>query len=467
MASSKKPTPSKTRPNKLEQSKPRKSCIDVPESRLLKHLDDFLRPLVRPRQELLAAFSGGLDSRVLLELLARLQPSLQYELHAMHVHHGLSANADSWAEFCRTTCLALSVPLEIVHVEVAENTGKGKEAAARKARYAALNGTGADFIVLAHHEGDQAETLLLQLLRGAGVKGQAAMAKHDVRKRYLRPLLDIPRTELLTFAKQQKLEWIEDESNTDIGYDRNYCRHHILPTIEQRFPAARHTLARSAFHLAESAQLLDELAEMDASICTQDKQLNVKGLAGLSDIRARNLLRWWLGSHEQVMPSMLRLEEMLRQLLSARADATVKIAVDSDQGIWLRRYRDLAYLESGNATLPLGLVWHGEAALELPDRTKLVFEEKTGEGLAHKRLGIRKLRISSRVGGERFKPDLSKPTRTLKHLLQEAQMPPWQRERLPLLYCDDTLAVVPGIGVACEMQAATHEPGLVITWQAD
>lgn len=460
MASSKKPPPSRS-----PSSTPRKPSLDSSESRLLKHLEDFLRPLAGPGQKLLAAFSGGLDSRVLLELLTRLQPVLQYELSAMHVHHGLSANADSWADFCRTVCLDLNIPLEIVHVEVPADSGKGKEAAARKARYAVLNGGGADFIALAHHEGDQAETLLLQLLRGAGVKGLSVMAKHDGKNRYLRPLLDVPRAELADFAAQQELTWIEDESNADTGYDRNFCRHQILPVMEQRFPAATRTLARSAFHLAESAQLLDQLAELDARSCIQDGQLNVKAMAGLTEPRARNLLRWWLAGHQQTMPSAQRLEEMLRQLLSARADASVKIAVDGEQGVWLRRYRDLAYLESGAATLPLGLMWQGEAELTLPDGSRLVFEEKLGEGLAFRRLGINKLRISSRLGGERFRPDANKPTRTLKHLLQESHMPPWQRQRLPLLYCDDTLAVVPGIGVAADMHALAQEPGLVVTWQ--
>ena len=465
MASSKKLRPSNLQPGESKTSQSSKPCPDSSESRLLNRLENFLRPLAGPRQKLLAAFSGGLDSRVLLELLARLQPVLQYELSAMHVHHGLSINADSWADFCRTVCRDLNIPLEIVRVEVPGDSGKGKEAAAREARYDALNSSDADFIVLAHHEGDQAETLLLQLLRGAGTKGLSAMARHDARQRYLRPLLDIPRADLVEFATQQKLTWIEDESNADTGYDRNYCRHQILPVMEERFPAAKRTLTRSAFHLAESAQLLDELAELDADSCTQAGQLNIKAMADLTEPRAKNLLRWWLAGHQQIMPSAQRLEEMLRQLFSAKADANIKIAVDREQGVWLRRYRDLAYLESSSVTLPLGLLWQGETELSLPDGSRLVFEVKVGEGLAFKRLGINKLRISHRVGGERFRPDANKPTRTLKHLLQESNMPPWQRQRLPLLYCDDTLAVVPGIGATADMQASAQEPGLIVTWE--
>lgn len=465
MANTKKPLPNN--PPNLRHSSKRLAghpAGDVAE-RLQTHVKSLLLPLVQSGKTLLLAFSGGLDSRVLLELLELARRDLNFDLRAMHIHHGLSPNADDWASFCSATCVSLNVPLQIVHVQVPPNSGLGLEAAARNARYEALMRESADYILLAHHQDDQAETLLLQLMRGAGAKGLSGMAKRDEGRRLLRPLLDIPRTELVAFAQQRSLQWIEDESNHDVGYDRNYCRHQILPVLEQRFPAARHTLARSAAHIAEASQLLDELAEIDAAQYQKGQQLNLAGLASMSEPRARNLLRWWLSSNQQALPSSQRLQEMLRQLLSARTDAGVKIAVDSANGVWLRRYRGFAYLEFNATTLPIAMVWQGESELRLPDNSRLVFEQKTGGGLAFERLGINKLRISHRIGGERFKPELAKPTRTLKHLLQEANMPPWQRERLPLIYCDDVLAVVPGVGVACSMQAGEQEPGLVIAWQ--
>lgn len=438
------------------------SSCSAADNRLVTHLEGILSPLIRPHQTLLVAFSGGLDSRVLLELLILLKPSLQFELQAMHVHHGLSPNADHWAEFCLRTCDSLCVPLEIVRVQVPKDSGQGTEAAARKARYAALGSAVADFIVLAHHKDDQAETLLLQMLRGAGLKGMSAMGGHDANKRYLRPLLNVQRAELMDFAMSHQLQWIEDESNADIGYDRNYCRYQILPVIEQRFPAARHTLARSASHMAEAAQLLDELAELDARRYVQDNKLDIGGLGNLSEPRARNLLRWWLSSQKQSMPSTLRLQEMLRQLLHAKADARLRIALG--HGVWLRRYRDLAYVESEQPLESPNMLWQGESELYLPDGSRLLFEEKPGEGLACQRLGIDRLRIAYRQGGERFKPQASRPTRTLKYLFQETGVPPWQRDRLPLLYQGDVLAVVPGIGTAAGLQANGDEPGLVVTW---
>ena len=437
-------------------------------SSLKTQLASNLSPILSPDHKLLLAFSGGLDSRVLLELLAELRSGIGFELRAMHVHHGLSPNADDWARFCSDTCATLNVPIEIVRVNVAKDSGLGLEAAARNARYQALLNAGADYVVLAHHQDDQAETLLLQLLRGAGAKGLSGMAPQDEQRRLRRPLLDTARAELLAFAEQRGLQWITDESNDDISYDRNYCRHEIFPVLEKRFPAAKQTLARSASHLAETATLLDELAQMDigqADSVLPKKQLDLAVLAKLSEPRARNLLRWWLSANSQSLPSTIRLQEMLRQLLTAKADARVKIAINSAGGVYLRRYQGFAYLESNSHSLPIALLWQGEAELRLPDNSRLVFEKRSGCGLAFERLSINKLRIAHRTGGERFKPDLAKPTRTLKHLLQEAGMPPWQRERLPLVYCDDVLAVVPGIGVECTMQARADETGLMILWQ--
>ena len=418
---------------------------------------------------LLLAFSGGVDSCVLFHALAQAKKTLNFNLQAMHVHHGLSPNADAWADFCAKTCAAYQVPLEVVKVKVEKDAGLGLEAAAREARYQALFTAGVDYILLAHHQDDQAETLLLQLLRGAGLKGLSAMASQDPDRRLLRPLLDISRVEIEAYAKAAQLAWIEDESNLDIQFDRNYCRHEVMPVLKARFPASGATLARSAAHIAEAADLLDELAQMDTRACVAEGRMNVELLAALSLPRAKNLFRWWLASMDFSAPSKDRLDDMLTQLINASADAALKILLDKASDSYLRRYQGFAYIESNlpEHTSEIAMIWQGENSLTMPDGTQLVFERKQGEGLAIDRLGGHKLRIASRQGGERFKPELARPTRTLKHLLQEANMPPWLRERLPLIYLDDTLAVVPNIGVDCMMQAAEREIGLVITWVID
>ena len=411
---------------------------------------------------LLLALSGGVDSCVLLHALVQAKKTHHFNLQAMHIHHGLSPNADAWADFCAKTCAAYQVPLEIAKVNVEKNAGLGVEAAAREARYQALCGTNADYILLAHHQDDQAETLLLQLLRGAGLKGLSAMALHDTDRRLLRPLLDIPRAEIELYAKSAKLSWIEDESNLDTQYDRNYCRHEVMPELKARFPAAGATLARSATHIAEAADLLDELAQLDAENCILDQHLNLDALKSLSYPRVKNLTRWWLVSLGVRLPSKDRLDELLDQLLHAKVDASIKVIIE---GKTIRRYQRLAYLEQSAQALPFAMSWQGEQEISLPDGSVLSFELLIGQGLAVDRLGVDRLRIESRQGGERFKPALNRPTRTLKHLLQESNFAPWLRDRLPLIYLEDTLAVVPGIGVSCLMQATEKEMGLVISWK--
>jgi tRNA(Ile)-lysidine synthase len=413
--------------------------------------------------KLCLAFSGGLDSCVLLSALLAAQKKLNFELCALHVHHGLSPNADKWADFCSQTCKAAKVPLQVERVKVDQKAGLGIEAAARQARYQVLLESEADFIVLAHHQDDQAETLQLQLLRGAGVKGLSAMAAFDTKRRLLRPLLDVSRAEIETYASDAKLKWVEDESNQDIQYDRNFIRHELTPLLAQRFPSFQTALARSASHMAEASGLLDDLALLDAETCMQDARLNLLELIKLSEARAKNLVRWWLAGLGFSLPSKERLDEILQQLLHAKADATIKLVIDGENAS-LRRYQGFAFIETVAEFAPIAMIWQGESELSLPDGSKLLFERKLGEGLALDRLGVHKLRIAHRKGGERFKPDLNRPTRTLKHLLQEANMPPWLRDRLPLIYFDDALAVVPNIGVSCLMQATEKELGLVISW---
>jgi len=271
-------------------------------------------------QCLCVALSGGVDSVVALDVLAALRAELGFHLQAAHVHHGLSPAADAWQAFCEDHCRRLDLPLHVFRVEVARGDPHGLEAAARAARHAALAGVACDWLVLGHQRDDQAETVLFRLLRGAGVRGAAAMAAVERgaagRAGRLRPLLEVGREEIVAYARARGLEWVEDASNADPEFTRNDLRHRILPAIEARFPGARATLARAARHFREASGLLDELAAGDALACAaaEGGVWRREALLELSPARLANLLRREVSRRGALPPGTARLDEAMRQL---------------------------------------------------------------------------------------------------------------------------------------------------------
>jgi tRNA(Ile)-lysidine synthase len=438
---------------------------------LLSHLKLFLTSTLKQHRlghpTILIAYSGGLDSTVLLHAMHQLQSEVPFHLTAMHVHHGLSEYADDWADFCEHTCENLSVPIEQLRVHVDLDSGLGVEATARRARYQALGTTKADFIFLAHHQDDQAETLLLQLARGAGVKGLAGMAQIDMKRRLMRPLLYTSRDELVVYAKQHQLQWVEDESNTDITYDRNFIRHMLLPVFSKRYASITKTLARSAAHIAETSEMLHDLAALDAEsvLDLQYKTVKVDQLKTLNAARQGNLIRFWLTNNQVDMPSAALLVQILQQLISEKTDATIKVKVADN--LYVMRYQGVAYLVAEPKSLaPINLLWQGEETVILPNLSRLFFTKAMGEGFAYQRGGTDiKLRIKNREGGEYFKPALGRPRRQLKTIMQSSQIPPWQRCQLPLIFMDETLVIIPNIGSDADMTAESHEMGLAVRWE--
>lgn len=430
-------------------------------------IGDTLAPLVPNGSSILLGLSGGVDSVVLLHLLTRLAPARVWKLSALHVHHGISPRADEWAAFCSSLCEKYGVPLTVERVDVAPLRDKGIEAAARELRHAALMRQPVDFIALAHHQDDQAETLLLQVLRGAGVKGAAAMpllkrAAHVPGASLLRPLLDVSRADVLAYAERHELRWVDDESNEDESYPRNFLRHRVLPLLDRHFVASRATLARSASHFAEAAVLMDALAQQDSLGAWDGKTLAVARLAELERTRAKNLLRWFLYQRGALMPDQARLEEMLRQILMARVDAQMRVA----WGGWeMRRYRGRVYAEQAQPGPgpEFSVAWRGEERLELPQLGGTLFAvRREGEGASAAKMRAATVRL--RRGEERLRPDATRPIRSLQYMFQAAGVPPWQRPRWPLLFCGEQLVAVPGIGIDTSYRAAPSEPGLVLTW---
>src|SRR5665647_614831 len=338
-----------------------------------------IAPLLPAHSSVLVGLSGGVDSVVLLHMLHKLAARYSWQLSALHVHHGISRNADAWAKFCADLCDRLHIPLRIEHVDIAPLRSHGIEAAARKLRHEAFSRQPCDFVAVAHHADDQAETLLLQLLRGAGVRGASAMPQYTERADsvpLIRPLLHCSREEILAYAAAHQLHWIEDESNADDSYPRNFLRHRVLPLLGESFPAYRDTLARSAQHFAEASGLLDELAQQDGVQAIHADTLDVAVLQALSQTRAKNLLRYFLHSCGAPMPQALQLDDMLHQLCSARQDAAVCISYSDWQ---VRRYRGKVYAlrALGEFDPNIVLPWHGEAELKWPAlNTRLRFDRK-------------------------------------------------------------------------------------------
>lgn len=422
----------------------------------------FVRSRLAPGDRLCLGYSGGLDSSALLHVLAGLQGELHFRLSAIHVHHGLSNQADHWVEHCLATCRRLVVPLTVRRVEIV--VGKsGLEAAARAARYQAFAEQEADWIVLAHHQDDQAETFLFRLLRGAGVQGLAAMAEAGgVSLPILRPLLSIDRAVLRDYVQANDITYVDDESNFDTGLTRNWLRHAILPRLEQRFPATRVILARTAAQLGESARLLEELAELDLLTAGTLDAIRLDALSRLSPERARNLLRYCLRQQTGLVPSRAWLEEALKQLLEAEPDRVPALRLG--RNVLTRQSGCVRLLRQSSKPFSGHWCWQGEAELDLDGFGRLRFSASQGEGLAIRALPAEGALVTWRVGGERMQPDCRRPARTLKNLLREAAVPALARSRLPMLLIDGSLAWVAGIGVDCAFQAQPGEPGWLISW---
>ncbi len=415
------------------------------------------------------AFSGGLDSTVLLHQLVTLRDSIAPDLvlRAMHVHHGLSPYADEWVAHCERICMRWGVALEIARVKLHDD-GQGIEAQARSARYQALSAAllPEEVLLTAQHLDDQCETFLLALKRGSGPAGLAAMPEEldFAGTKLLRPLLGQPREGLEQWAKAHDLSWIEDDSNQDDRYDRNFLRLRVLPGVQQRWPHFARSVARSAALCGEQEALLDELlAEQLQALLHVDGALLISPLTRMSEIRRCALLRRWFAYHKAAMPSRAALQRVWNEIAVSREDANPRLKFGRYE---VRRFQGALYwvpAVNGQDNLqlswpapyaPLGLpaglgrlvVGAGPNAVRAPRQDEPVSIRFKASGLLHI------------VGRDRG--------RSLKKIWQELQIPPWQRTTTPLVYYGEQLITAPGIFVTREGQA-TEESCWQIDWQKE
>jgi len=421
-----------------------------------------------PASRVCVAFSGGADSTALLGALAAL-PRPPLELRAVHIDHRLHPHSRRWSAHCRRLARSLAVPLEVLSARIARAPGESVEAAARTARYRLLARSleEGEALLTAHHEDDQLETVLLQLLRGGGLVGIAAMPARApfARGLLMRPLLGWSREELLAFLRAEGLKWIEDPMNSELRLDRNYLRARVLPAIRERWPAAAATVSRTARHAAQAQRLLDELGRADVARAAFGAMLSAKVLRALPPERRRNALRYWITAAGHRPPPASRLEEIAGPMLAARVDAQPQV---SWPGAVVLRQADLLSLSAApgagdhpasspsGAPPPPEISWSwgrrrscvlpacgGRLTLQADERGPLDLEALPAT-----------LTVRARRGGERLRPVRGGPHRALKSLMQEARVPAAERGRRPLIYAGDTLVAVAGLWLDESVQAS-------------
>ena len=395
----------------------------------------------------LVGYSGGLDSTVLLHLLAMDAGVRGNGLRAIHVHHGLHPDADAWAAHCERNCTGLGIALDVVRVDVRRDGGEGLEAAARNARHAAFGAALGDggILALAHHRDDQAETFLLRALRASGVDGLAAMRPWRAFGHgwLWRPLLHTPRPALEAYASRHALDWIDDPSNVDDRHERNFLRWRVMPLLRERWPHAGASFARSAALQHDAATLLDDgdAAALAAVRCVDPGCIDATRLMLLpAPRRARVLRRWIADTGLPVLPAegIARIE---RDLLAADA-------ADAPEFAWhdavVRRWGDLLWAERLRPSLPRGyrVQWRGNEALALPTGGRLRFAD--GDAAACDGGVTAPYIVHARDGGERIVLPGRTHSHALKHVLQDLGVPPWLRMRMPLLSTADGTLLAAG-----------------------
>ncbi len=453
------------------------SLVQTALSKIIKQYDNC---------DIILAYSGGVDSQVLLHAIAQLkkQQQLTNNITVCHVNHGLSNNALHWQNFAKQQCEQLSLKLVVEKVEVVAQTQQSLEAIARERRYNALKQLSDKpaVVLTGHHSDDQSETFLLALKRGAGLKGLSSMAQTSSLGKHLlvRPLLNISREQIQQYALVNQLSWVEDESNSDTSFDRNFIRQEVMPLLKKRWPSISNTINRSASHCLAGQELLDELAVQDLSVAkTNDCGLRLERLMQLSQARFNNLIRYFLAQHHCLMPSTEQIAQVRLQL-QAGNDKNPMIKVADH---YLRRFKSTLYLTADYKDISQ---W--QAAIELANKTlRLSLPDKLAEIVfTYQAINSIKTEQTDDNGWQHYVclpkegqhvmvrfshenpsclPDYRQHSRRVKKVLQELNIPPWQRKRIPFLYYDDDLVAGIGYFVCQDFLAKDNQPSMLIHWR--
>lgn len=425
------------------------------------------------------AYSGGVDSSVLLHLLSQTIQHTPVVLHAFHIHHGLSAHADAWLEHCTEVAGQLSVLFDTEKVTLSGIADVGVEDSARSARYAALDKLCVkhhiQYLFMAHHQNDQIETLLLHLCRGTGLNGLVGMdmisdspllPKSGVK--VVRPWLNVTKAEIQTAVPLLNLSHIEDESNQDIRYTRNTLRHRVIPVLKEYFPHIEQGLLRLSAHAASAQRILQEVAESDAKTMIENNALNIELMRQLNTDRQMNLLQFWLAQQDCRIASSSWLKELYHQLFESKSDAQICVSLGEAS---VRRFGQYAYYVSHDEIKPLpekpiAFQWRGENELSFPGFSgKLVFRE-VSKGIDTAWLKSQSLFMTQRTGGEILKLHQKRPSKSLKVWFQEKHIPVWKRSVLPLIKSEQNkLIFAAGLGVDLLNAKQSEVSAIEISWE--
>jgi len=418
------------------------------------------------------SYSGGVDSHLLLHLLASVKKQLSAPLKAVYVDHGLQSASKDWVNDCAAICETLSVPLSIITLNLDKNSKQSTEALAREARYTSISKLIGDdaMLLTGHHGDDQLETMLIQLFRGTGVAGLASMSLiRDLNKglsnaQLVRPLLGIPQQQILDAANELKLTWVEDKTNQDRAFDRNLLRHEVIPIIKKRWPGILKTTERVANNMAEASELLNDLAQIDLKkhLCNTPYQLDITELKKLSKARQGNLIRLWIKSLDLIPPDHIHLQRILNEVIDARQDAKPEVDWSNTQ---IRRFSNHLYampaLENPKNEL---MRWKG-SELHLPPQLGMLKIKEGSYGIDKEQWQAAEVTVGFRVEGIVCTPAGRKGSRSFKSLCQDYGIPPWLRDKVPLIYLDGELTAV-GDYFICEGFAARYNnEGIGVFWK--
>jgi len=415
------------------------------------------------------AYSGGLDSHALLHVLASIQNKIKPKLIAVHINHGISNDADLWVKHCQKICEVYEIEFQTFSVDLSHKSDKGTEAFAREKRYKVFENliSNNDLLLTAHHMDDQVETILLQLMRGAGPDGLVGMpqAREFSKGFLLRPLLGYSREEIHDYALSESLSWVEDESNKSNKYDRNFLRNRIIPELLTRWPGALKTVRRAAKHQAEARCLINEISRSDLEMVSQSEytKIDISRFNNLSSIRKKHVLRAWIKKSKLEMPNARIIENIITEVIHANTDRNPCVKWKDGE---IRRYRGFLYIMK---LLPahdvkISKLWNLEETLDLTSGY-LKAVSGNGSGIKKNMLSNNTVEIRYRQGGEQIRPSGRVETHELKKMFQDQGILPWLRDRIPLIFYENELIAVADLWVESKYAASESEAAWQIIWE--